>query len=199
MKTSLLLFVVMVSVAAAERPAETAQLAKHPDRERQYKAPDGGARVVIVPVGKEAGRAEYESRIEFQSNDGKIACSLDYSSADSEHGFGVVKAEWTPDSQYFVFSLTSSGGHQAWHAPTQFLSRKDKTVRTLDDYFFEAGISKADFQLIAPNTVKTEVWEGKSVLVSVKLAALPPLRSWRKSKPFTLDCVGGHVFKPDGP
>lgn len=147
MKTSLLLFVVMVSVAAAEGPAETPQLAKQGHRERQYKSPDGGARVVIVPIGKEAGRAEYESRIEFHSKDGKIGCSLDYSSDDSQHGFGVVKAEWTPDSQYFVFSLTSSGGHQAWHAPTQFLSRKDRTVRTLDDYFFEAGISKADFHL----------------------------------------------------
>src|SRR6266852_3314275 len=195
MKTALLLVFAMVSVMTAD----AAELATQEKKQRQYTAPDGGVRVVVVPVSKEAGRSEYESRIEFKSSEGKIACALDYSSEDSEHGFGVVKAEWTPDSQYFVFSLTSSGGHQAWHAPTQFLSRKDKTVRTLDDYFFEAGISKADFQLIAPNTVKTEVWEGKSVLVSVKLAALPPLRSWRKSKPFTLDCVGGHVFKLDGP
>ena len=64
---------------------------------------------MVVPVSKEAGRSEYESRIEFKSSDGKIACSLDYSSEDNEHGFRVVKAEWTPDSQYFVFSLTSSG------------------------------------------------------------------------------------------
>jgi len=195
MKTTLLLFVVMISVMT---PAKTARPAKQEKRERQYTAPDGGARVVVVAVGKEAGRSGYESRIEFQSNDGKIACALDYSSDDSEHGFGVVKAEWTPDSQYFVFSLTSSGGHQAWHAPTQFLSRKDGTVRTLDDYFV-TGISKADFRLIAPNTIKTEVWEGKSVPVSVKLAALPPLRSWRKSKPFSINCAGGHVFKPDQP
>jgi hypothetical protein len=195
MKTTLLLVFVMVSVMTA---AETTELAKQEKKQRRYTAPDGGVRVVVVPVSKEAGRSEYESRIEFKSSEGKIACALDYSSEDNKHGFGVVKAEWTPDSQYFVFSLTSSGGHQAWHAPTQFLTRKDGTVRTLDDYF-AAGISNADFRLVAPNTVETEVWEDKSVPVSVKLDGLPPVRSWRKSKPFSIDCAGGRVFKPDQP
>ena len=50
-------------------------------------------------------------------------------------------------------------------------------MRTLDDYFAAAGIFTVDFRLVAPNTVKTEVWEGKSVPVSVKLAVLLPLRS----------------------
>ncbi len=195
MKTSLFLVFVTDSVLTA---AETARLAEQEKNQREYTAPDGGVRVVVVPVSEEPGRSEYESRIEIKSNDGKIACALDYSSEDNEHGFGVVKAVWTPDSQYFVFSLTSSGGHQAWHAPTQFLSRKDGRLRTLDDYF-TAGVSKADFRLLAPNTVKTEVWEGKSVPVSVNLATLPPLRSWRKSKPFSIDCVGGRVFKPEQP
>ena len=194
MKTTLLLVFVMVSAMTA---VETAELAKQEKKQRQYTAPDGRVRVVVVPVSKEAGRSEYESRIEFKSSDGKIDCALDYSSEDNEHGFGVVKAEWTPDSQYFVYSLTSSGGHQSWHAPTQFLSRKDGTVRSLDDYFAAAGVSKSDFRLTARNTVETEVWEDKSVPVSVKLAALPPLRPWRKSKPFLINCAGGHVFKPD--
>lgn len=195
MKTTLLLVFAMASVMAA---AEAAELAEQDKKQRQYTAPDDGVRVVVVPVGKEAGRSEYESRIEFKSSDGEIACALDYSSEDNEHGFGVAKAEWTPDSQYFVFTLTSSGGHQSWHAPTQFLSRKDGTVRSLDDYF-TPGISKADFRLVAPNTVETEVWEDKSVPVSIKLDALPLLRSWRKSKPFSIDCAGGRVFKPDQP
>src|SRR6266478_2065054 len=194
MKTTFLLVFVTVFVLTA---AEAALLAEQEKRQREYTAPDGGVRVVIVPVSKEAGRSEYESRIEIKSSDGKIACALDYSSEDNEHGFGVVKAEWTPDSQYFVFSLTSSGGHQPWHAPTRFLSRQDGTVRSLDDYFAAAGISKNDFRLVAPNTVETEVWKDKSVPVSVKLAVLPPLSSRRKSKPFLVNCAGGHVFKPD--
>jgi hypothetical protein len=199
MKATLLLVFVMVSIMTT---AETAQLSKQEKKQRQYTAPDGGVRVVVVPVSREAGRSEYESRIEFKSSDGKIACALDYSSEDNEHGFGVVKAEWTPDSQYFVFSLTSSGGHQAWHTPTQFLSRKDAKIRTLDNYTAGAGISNADFQLIAPNTIKTEVWNWKdqqAVSVTLKLDALPAPRSWRKSTPFSSDCAGSRVFKPDQP
>jgi hypothetical protein len=176
MKTTLLLIVVMVSVMTA---TESSQLAKQEKKQRRYTAPDGGLTVLVVPISKAAGRSEYESRIELKSADGGIACAIDYSSADSEHGYGVVKAEWTSDSQYFVFSLTSSGGHQAWHVPTQFLSRNDGTIRSLDDYFASAGISNADFRLIAPNTIKTEVWKDKAVPVTVKLDALPPLRSWR--------------------
>ena len=153
----------------------------------QYLAPDGGGRVVVVPIGKDS-----ESRIEFRSADNDSLCALDYSSEDGEHGFGVVKAEWTPDSRYFVFSLSSSGGHQPWHAPTQFYSRRDGIVRELDDYF-QPGISKADFQLIAPNTVRTEALEGKPV--SVRLDALPALPSRRRTKPFLADCKGGRLYR----
>ena len=161
---------------------------------RKYMALNGSANVVIWQASKEAGRWEYESRIEFRSTDGVMACTLDYSSEDSEHGFGVVKAEWTADSQYLVFSLTSSGGHQAWHAPKQFLSRTDRTVHSLDDYFSASGISKAEFRLTAPHTVNTEISRDESIPVSVNLAKLPPLRSWRKSKPFLLVCGEGRVF-----
>jgi dipeptidyl aminopeptidase/acylaminoacyl peptidase len=197
MKATLLLIFLIVSVMMA---AESHELAKQEKKQRRYTAPDGGLTVVVTPISKEAGRSEYESRIEFKSTDGKIACAIDYSSEDSEHGFGVVKAEWTPDSQYFVFSLTSSGGHQAWHAPIQFLIRKDGKIRTLDDYFAGAGISNADFQLIAPNTIKTEVWKDQqAVPVTLKLDALAAPRSWRKYTPFSLDCAGSRVFKPDQP
>jgi len=199
MKTGFLLIVAMVLGMTAAEIIGQALPNKGPHQfPHQYTAPDGGAYVMVVPVSKEAGRAEYESRIEFHSNDGKISCALDYSSEDSEHGYGVVKAAWTPDSRYFVYSLASSGGHQAWHAPTQFLNREDGKVRTLDDYF-ESGISDADFQVVAPHTVETEVLEDKHIPVSVNLAALPPLRSWRKSQPFSMDCTGGHVFRPDQP
>ncbi|HWY08705.1 MAG TPA: hypothetical protein VNY24_17715 [Candidatus Acidoferrales bacterium] len=178
-RASLLIFVMVALMTAAVSPEQ----AKREKKQNRYTAPDGGITVFVTPIRKEAGRSENESRIEFKSIDGRIACAIEYSSEDSEHGFGVVKAEWTPDSQYFVFSLTSSGGHQPWHAPTQFLSRKDGIIRSLDDYFESAGISNSDFRLSAPNTIKTEVWKDKAVPVTVKLDALPPSRSWRKSNP----------------
>ena len=197
MRATLLLVFLTVSVMMAVESHESARQEKH---QKRYNAPDGGLAALVTPISKEAGRSEYESRIEFESTDDRIGCAIDYSSADSEHGFGVVKAEWTPDSQYFVYSLTSSGGHQAWHAPTQFLSREDGKIRTLDGYVEGAGISNADFQLIAPHTVKTEVWKNQqAVAVILKLDALPAPRSWRKATPFILDCAGSRVFRPDQP
>lgn len=47
---------------------------------------------------------------------------------------GGIPTTELPDFQFFVFSLTSSGGHQAWHAPTEFYSRREGTVHSLDDY-----------------------------------------------------------------
>src|SRR6266849_3231050 len=79
----------------------------------EYKGKDG-TRIVIQPIGKwtrDAAYKSYESRVEFYSPQQEMLCALDYSSDDGEHGFGIVKAAWTPDSYYFVFSLTSSGGH----------------------------------------------------------------------------------------
>jgi len=84
------------------------------ESKREYKAKKG-TRAVILPVGKQSSGKDSESRIELYSPQNQMLCALDYSSDDGEHGFGVVKAAWTPDNNYFVFSLTSSGGHQPWH------------------------------------------------------------------------------------
>jgi hypothetical protein len=149
---------------------------------------------VILPVGKPSGHEDYESRIEFYSAQNQMLCALDYSSGDGEHGFGVVKAAWTPDSEYFVFSLTSSGGHQAWHAPTLFLSRKDNAIFDLDNYTEASGISKGDFDLKAPNIVLTEAWRGKPVPVKFHLDKL--LRNGRRSS-HKIVCSDGQVVRPE--
>ena len=126
----------------------------------------------MIVTSKTAPEAGYESKIEFYSPENQILCTVDYSSEDGEHGFAVVKAEWTPDDNYFVFSLASSGGHQAWHAPTIFYNNRNNEIRSLDSYTKAAGISKADFKLQHPNTVVTEIWQGKSVLATFHLDSL---------------------------
>jgi hypothetical protein len=159
----------------------------------EYKAKDG-TRVVILPVGKPLGHEDYENRIEFYSAQNQMLCALDYSSQDGEHGFGVVKAAWTPDGEYFVFSLTSSGGHQAWHAPTLFFSRKDNAIFHLDNYAEGSGISKGDFDLKAPSIVLTEAWRGKSVPVKFHLDKL--LRNDRQPSD-KMVCGDGKVLRPE--
>ena len=89
----------------------------------------------------------------MKAKSGRILCSRNYGSEDGEHGYGVEKAAWTPDSRFFVYSLSSSGGHQAWHFPTDFISTTDYKFRRLDD--FVGPITDPDFTLTAPDIIKT--------------------------------------------
>jgi|WetSurMetagenome_2_1015567.scaffolds.fasta_scaffold02436_2 hypothetical protein len=75
------------------------------DEVKGYPSPDGRfvAQVVRLPS---APYGSGENRIVLRSNKGRIVCSKDFSSEDGEHGYGVEKAAWTPDSKFFVFSLT---------------------------------------------------------------------------------------------
>jgi hypothetical protein len=82
----------------------------------RFSSPDGKLVAVVIHVGKEAGLGNYDSRVELRTKEGSL-CSKDYSSNDSEHGYAVAKAAWTADSQFFVYSLQSSGGHSLWHTP----------------------------------------------------------------------------------
>jgi hypothetical protein len=159
----------------------------------EYKTKDD-SRVIIVTIKKTNYEAGQENVVEFYSPQEQKRCSLDFSSEDGEHGFGVVKAAWTPDEQYFVFSMASSGGHQAWHAPTVFFSALDKEIRSLDSFTSAAGISQGNFTLRPPNTVVTEVWEGQSVPMKFHLDSL--MSATRKPRPSLL-CTSEKVFHVD--
>ena len=83
-------------------------------RVEKFRSPDG--MMVAVVRSKRAPEATgVESNLLTQ--EGRVSTGRDYTSPDGEHGYGVTKAAWTPDSHFFVYSLESSGGHQAWHSP----------------------------------------------------------------------------------
>lgn len=161
---------------------------------KEYKSQKGD-RVEISPTcrsTRDGSCKSYESKIEFYSAEDQKLCTLDYSSEDSEHGFGVVKAGWTSDGNYFVFSLTSSGGHQAWHFPTLFYSVRDLEIHSLESYIEAGGISNGDSHLKSPNTVLVEVRE--STRVKFRLDSL--MNSNHKSK-HPLSCTGGNVIQAE--
>ena len=86
-------------------------------------SPNRTLRVMITPVGRE----HRESRVEIQKSDGTPLCVQNYSSPDGEHGLGVTENRWTTDSRFFVYSTSSSGGHQPYHARTFFYDRRTDT------------------------------------------------------------------------
>jgi hypothetical protein len=86
---------------------------------------------------------------------GVVLATKDFKSPDGEHGRNVQKAEWSPDSQFFVFSTASSGGHSPWHWQTYFYDRRRKIFKEVDD--FTGPVVKRNFKLTAPDWIEVQV------------------------------------------
>jgi len=119
---------------------------------KTYLSPDQTLRVFVVPLPN-APYGQGESWIEMRNASNKLLFSHSFGSEDGEHGFGVEQAAWTPDSQFFVFSMSSSGGHQPWHSPTYFVARRDNKLRSLDDYL--GPITDPEFKVGPPDIIRT--------------------------------------------
>ncbi len=130
--------------------SEVASLSKEKTKQQEYQSPDGKYIAIVIPLPK-APYGSGESKIEIHSKDA-IVTSATYSSEDGEHGFGVEQAAWSPDSKFFVYSMSSSGGHQAWHFPTYFVSVSDLKSRYLDDYV--GSITQPEFTFTPPDIIQ---------------------------------------------
>lgn len=134
---SLILAVFLLSCAAAwAAPAE------------RHASPDAAVEA-IVSTAPPRGAGTGESKVTLRTRDGRVLAARRFVSPDGAHGYRVERAAWTPDSQFFVFSLASSGGHQPWRFPTYFFSRRDGRMRLLDD--FVGPVASPDFELRAPD------------------------------------------------
>ena len=67
------------------------------------------------------------------------------------NGRNVLKAKWTSDSRFFVFSTFSSAGHSSWNFKTFVYSVDAKEFTSVDDKV--RPVTDKDFQLIAPHTL----------------------------------------------
>jgi hypothetical protein len=118
-------------------------------------SPDQKLRACVFSVGKHPGPPFNESRIEIHDMNGAVLATKNFKSPDGEHGRNVQKAEWSPNSQFFVFSTASSGGHSPWHWQTYFHDRKRNTFKEVDD--FTGPIIKRNFKLTAPDWIEVRV------------------------------------------
>ena len=118
-----------------------------------FPSPDGAMLARISPVSRRC----LESRIEIRKRSGPAFLRKSYGSADCEHGMGIDQGKWTPDSMFFVFNTSLSGGHQPWHWPIYFYSRKDNKIHSLDSLV--GPIVAPEFELTAPHSVATRVLE----------------------------------------
>ena len=145
MRVALFLFIGISLVACTHEPVSQCPGASSPDRL---------LRACVLSVGKHAAPLN-ESRIEIHDASNRVLAFKDFPSSDGEHGRNAQKEGWTPDSQFFVFSTASSGGHSPWHWQTYFYDRRQNGFRELDD--FTGPVITRDFTLSAPDWVEVTV------------------------------------------
>ena len=140
-----------------------------------YRSPDGTLVAAVIPTGP--GR---EHRIEIWDRRGNVLVGADHSSSDGEHGLVVDKAAWSPDSQFFVFSTYSSGGHQAWTSPTFLYDRRFGKLFNLN--CFLPPVAASDFTLRAPDILTIAIWSPFShgLPGSIALPVTVKLRNFRQ-------------------
>ena len=76
---------------------------------RIYPSPDGALRALALPVDVSLyATPDMESRVVIRTSNGDTVTSKDYLSPRGTNGYYVVNAKWSPDSQFFVYSMSSS-------------------------------------------------------------------------------------------
>jgi len=144
-----------------------------PLKAQVYRSPDGA---VTVRISHLSARC-VESLIQVRSARGRLLLRKSYGSPDCEHGMVVNRGTWTTDSKFFVFNAQASGGHQPWHWPVYFYSRRSNRVSVLDNYV--GPIVSPDFTMRPPHIIGTRVLEMQNDLgrpISVDLVGLRRLR-----------------------
>jgi len=142
-----------------------------------YASPNGELQAVVLPAGVSLyATPDIESRVVIRSRSGDTLTSKDYSSPRGTNGYYVDQAKWSPDSQFFIFSMISSGGHSPWSFPTMVYSRTNNVFAKLSDMIGGRPIMSGDFSISAPHTVRVTTWKREgdmdnTVTVAVDLQA----------------------------
>src|SRR5450759_4584618 len=149
--TALLLLFTTASMGQSAKPPSQSSVRTHSNA--KFVSPQGGLTAIVLASGKEKGFEKAESRVEIRGKNGAVLCSHDFSSPDGEHGYGVDGAQWTADSQFFVFRMRSAGGHNPMYAPLVVWSRSRNHFYHLDDY-----TGDQTFSVTSPDVVSVDTW-----------------------------------------
>jgi hypothetical protein len=125
-----------------------------------YASPDGALRALVFPVDISLyATPDMESRVVIRTAKGDTLTSKDYSSPRGTNGYYVLDAKWSPDSQFFVYSMASSGGHSPWSFPMMVYSRQKNRIAGFSDMIEGKPTLSADFRFAGPHTLVASTWK----------------------------------------
>jgi len=134
-----------------------AALGVHAQASHEYTSPDGKTVAIVNPA---AGTKTNESEVRIYEFAGVFSTprlNQSFASADGEHGLVIIRSAWSPNSDYFVFSSESSGGHQPWHSPIFVYSRRANALYELDTCVSGIAVVAPDFELSSPQFARVTV------------------------------------------
>jgi len=130
-----------------------------------FLSPDKALQALVIPADVSLDvTPDMESGVEIRARGGEVLASEDHSSPRGMNGYYVLSAKWSPDSQFFVYSLTSSGGHQPWLFPIMIYSRKWNTFARLSDLVGEKPTISGKFAFSGPHTLTAQTWKTEGAI-----------------------------------
>jgi hypothetical protein len=131
-----------------------------------YPSPDRTLHAVVYPADISLDvTPDMESRVVIRTSKGVTLNSQDYSSPRGSNGYYVVNAKWSPDSKFFVYSMSSSGGHSPWQFPMAVYGReaahgsKKDVIVGFSDLINGNPTLSADFDFTGPHTIVATTWK----------------------------------------
>jgi hypothetical protein len=144
MKTSLLCFLLWSSLMAAGISNSSESITTN------NASPDGRFTAQIL-----SKRTEFtEDTVAIISTESGSRVEFPMTSQSGSNGRYVLKAEWSPDSKFFVFSTFNSGGHSSWNFKTFVYSVDAKGFISVDEKV--RPVTDEAFELLPPHTVQVE-------------------------------------------
>jgi hypothetical protein len=160
--------VLLPRAAVAAAPCSGHQLLPQPRpqgscqnvKPRTFTSPDKKSIASVLAADKSLNATpDMESNVAIRTSAGATLASKDYSSPDGANGYYVLNAKWSPDSQFFVYSMMSSGGHSPWSFPIWVYSVKKKQFANFSDMINGSPIVSGDFTIAEPHTLKASTWK----------------------------------------
>lgn len=116
-----------------------------------FVSPDKKNVASVVPADVSLNATpDMESRVVIRSSAGSTVNSKDYSSPRGDNGYYVFTAQWSPDLQYFVYSMMSSGGHSPWSFPIAVYGLKQNLFVQIQRHDQRQSDDFRRFQILRP-------------------------------------------------
>src|SRR5262249_27988106 len=127
---------------------------------RIYPLADGVLRALAFPVAVSLyATPAMDGRVAIRMSKADTLSAKHYSSPRGTNAYYVVDAKWSPDSQFFVYSTSSSGGHSPWSFPMMVYSRQHNRIAGFSDMIKGEPTVSGDFHFTGPHTVVASTWK----------------------------------------